>query len=169
MSSGRSRGTGTSEPAQGEPVRRRRFPDMIAQIGARATVLVTGGPFAARASVAQGARGLVLSRRNGEDGRDYFEVSILFGADRVAAPIHIAADDHDVVARWRRHADDLGLPLMMERADGVIVTAYAHVGRVAVSPACVRRRNATLTGRRSRFLLRRKPGVPRASTSAPAN
>ena len=104
------------------------YPDLIAPIGARAGITLTDGPLAARASVAQGARGLVLSRKGGEDGLPYFEVAILFGNDRTATPIHIAADDHDVIARWRSHAADLGLPLMMEREDGVIITAYDHMG-----------------------------------------
>lgn len=160
MSIGQCRGSNPGEPSSrastGATV---GFPDMIAPLGAPAGVMLTGGPLAARASVAQGARGLVLSRRTGEDGLPYFEVSILFGADRTATPIHIAADDHDVIARWREHAADLGLPLMMEREDGVIVTAYEQLGCVRLGPVRLRRRNPATMSRRPRFLMRRKTGL----------
>jgi hypothetical protein len=134
------------------------FPDMIAPLGARAAVTLTDGPLAGRASVAHGAQGLVLSRRCGEDGLPYFEVAILFGNDRTATPIHIAADDHDVIARWRGHASDLGLPLMMEREDGVILTAYDQLGCVRLGALHMRRRNPATMSRRPRFLMRRKTG-----------
>lgn len=162
MSSGQCRG---DNPGQTTPRERVGamvgFPDFLAPLGARAGVTLTDGPLAARASVAHGARGLVLSRRAGEDGLPYFEVAILFGDDRTATPIHIAADDHDVIARWRGHAADLGLPLMMEREDGVVVTAYDHMGCVRLGSLHMRRRNPATMYRRPRFLMRRKTGLRR--------
>lgn len=159
MSSGPCRGSSPGEPPpRANAGAKVGFPDMIAPLGARTGVMLTGGPLAARASVAEGARGLVLSRRNGEDGLPFFEVSILFSGDRTATPIHIAADDHDVIARWREHAAELGLPLMMEREDGVIVTAYEQLGCVRLGPLHLRRRNPATMSRRPRFLLRRKTG-----------
>lgn len=160
MSSGQCRGynPGETTPRVGAPV---GYPDFLAPIGALAGVTLTDGPLAARASVAHGARGLLLSRRTGEDGMPYFEVAILFGDDRTATPIHIAADDHDVIARWRGHAAELGLPLMMEREDGIILTAYDHMGCVRLGSLHMRRRNPATMNRRPRFLMRRKTGLRR--------
>lgn len=137
----------------------RGLSSVVSSLDARAHVRVTAGPLAARQTVAEGACGLVLSRRTGEDGADYFEVSIRFGDDRTPTPIHIAADDHDVIARWRSHARDLGLPLMLEREDGVVLAASEHMGCVMVGPLRLRRRNIRLMERRPRFLTRRKMGL----------
>lgn len=137
----------------------RGFSCVVSPLDARAHVRLSAGPLAARQTVAEGACGLVLSRRTGEDGLDYFEVSIRFGDDRTPTPIHIAADDHDVIARWRSHARDLGLPLMLEREDGVVLAASEHLGCVMVGPLRLRRRNSKLMERRPRFLSRRKMGL----------
>ncbi|MHB2167011.1 DUF6101 family protein [Alsobacter sp. R-9] len=115
-------------------------------------------PLAARRSVARGALGVVLSRRAGT-GQDYFEVAIAFPGEQTATPIHVAADDSDVIARWRRYAEDLGLPLLIEDRDGRVVAPWQHIGLVQLGAVRIRRRTATLAARRPRFLMRRRPGL----------
>ena len=47
---------------------------------------------------------------------------------------------------------------MLEREDGVILTAYDQMGCVVLGSLRLRRRNAALMRRRPRFLTRRKVG-----------
>lgn len=117
------------------------------------------GPMAAGATVARGARGVMLSRRPGPDGCDCFEVSIVFDEGRTPTPILFSADDSDVVARWRRYAADLGLPLVIEDAEGIQHAPWLQMGRVRLGAVRVRRRSAALAQRRPRFLTRRRVGL----------
>jgi hypothetical protein len=66
--------------------------------------------------------------------------------------------DEDVVATWRSLGASSGLPLMMERADGALHSAYAQIGRLQLGEVRIRRRHGLLNGRRPRFLTRRKTG-----------
>lgn len=117
------------------------------------------GPLAARATVARGAQGVMLSRKPGPDGADCFEVSIVFDEGRTPTPILFAADDTDVVARWRRYAADLGLPLVIQDAEGVQHAPWGQIGRVRLGSVRIRRRSAHLAQRRPRFLTRRRMGL----------
>jgi hypothetical protein len=102
----------------------------------------------------------MLSRKPGPDGADCFEVSIVFDEGRTPTPILFAADDTDVVARWRRYAADLGLPLIIEDAEGVQHAPWGQMGRVRLGSVRIRRRSAHLAQRRPRFLTRRRMGLP---------
>ncbi len=121
------------------------------------------GPGAAGRTVASGARGVLLSRIEGEDGDARFAVTIVFEAGREATPLLIAADDVDIIARWRRYAEDLGLPLLIEDQSGRILAPWAQMGRVVLGPRRQRRRSAALAGRRPSFPLRRRAALRFAS------
>ena len=118
------------------------------------------GPMAAGATVARGALGVMLSRKAGLDGTDCFEVAIVFAEGRTPTPILFAVDDSDVVARWRRYAADLGLPMMIEDAGGTVLAPWGQLGRVQLGQVRVRRRSAAVARRRPLFLVRRRMGLP---------
>lgn len=68
--------------------------------------------------------------------------------------------EEDVVAVWRSLAAASGLPMLMEQPEGGFAPAYPQLGRLAVGAVAERRRRlAVLSGRRPRFLARRKPGA----------
>jgi len=67
-----------------------------------------------------------------------------------------ADDDTDVIAEWRKWGSTLGLPLLMEGMDGNTVCAETKLGDVQVGRPRPRRRHSLLSGRRPRFLGRRR-------------
>jgi hypothetical protein len=74
--------------------------------------------------------------------------------------LYQADTDQDVIAEWRLWANALGLPLLMEGLDGRCVAAEDRIGEVEVSDPRPRRRHSFLSGRRPRFLMRRRAGKP---------
>ena len=66
--------------------------------------------------------------------------------------------DEDVVAVWRTLGASSGLPLVIEDAEGVVHQPFPQVGRVQLGQSRMRRRHGSLSGRRPRFLTRRKTG-----------
>ena len=67
-------------------------------------------------------------------------------------------DQDDIVAVWRALGASSGLPLMVERPDGGLDTPYAQVGPLPLGAVRIRRRHGLLSGRRPRFLVRRRTG-----------
>lgn len=66
-------------------------------------------------------------------------------------------DEDEVVATWRSLSAASGLPLLVGREDGSWHQAYPQIGRLLVGQRIERRRLGVLSGRRPRFLVRRKP------------
>ncbi|ACL55405.1 DUF6101 family protein [Methylobacterium nodulans] len=66
--------------------------------------------------------------------------------------------DADVVAVWRRLGAETGLPLLVIQEDGAVTPLGAQLGRVKLGAVRIRRRHGLLSGRRPRFLCRRKTG-----------
>lgn len=70
--------------------------------------------------------------------------------------------DEDAVAIWRSIGDSSGLPLVIVAHDGQLHRAFAKLGRLQLGTIRLRRRVGGLSGRRPRFLARRKSGsLPR--------
>jgi hypothetical protein len=69
-----------------------------------------------------------------------------------------ALSDEDAVAEWRKAGAALGLPLLIGRADGSFDLPYPQIGRLRLGAVRIRRRHGLLSGRRPRFLTRRKTG-----------
>ncbi len=73
-------------------------------------------------------------------------------------------DDGEVVAIWRSLAAASGLPLLVSGPTGALEQPYRQLGRILLGPRSDPRRLAVLSGRRPRFLVRRKtarlPGRP---------
>jgi Family of unknown function (DUF6101) len=64
-------------------------------------------------------------------------------------------DDSEVIALWRRYGRTIGLPLLVEDADGRLATVEERSG----SESHARRGGSPLKGRRPRFLARRAVGA----------
>jgi Family of unknown function (DUF6101) len=77
----------------------------------------------------------------------------------LSVPLFTATDAIDIVAEWRRWANIFGIPLLVEGSDGTLREPFARLGAVRVAAPCGRRRRrGTLSKRRPRILMRRKPG-----------
>lgn len=78
--------------------------------------------------------------------------------------------DEDVIAIWRRMASVSGLPLLLPGPDGTLQQPYPQLGRLLVGEKADRRRLAILSGRRPRFLAKRRatsmPRRPRVHREA---
>lgn len=110
-------------------------------------------------------RGIALRIIPGEHEKDDRVTVSLVHRDRdFDIPLYEASDDEDVIAEWRLWGTTLGLPLMIEGIDGHLVAADKRIGALTVDRPRPRRRHAMLTGRRPRFLTRRRmthlPMVP---------
>ena len=114
---------------------------------------VTALPILCGTPVLSGAsapRGLALDFVEGE-----FIVQ-LWPADG-AGPLRLGPYDYeDVVAVWRRMASTSGLPLLLPGPDGQLQQPYPQIGRLMVGARSERRRLAVLSGRRPRFLAKRR-------------
>ena len=77
-----------------------------------------------------------------------------------------AAHSEDVIAEWRLWGRVLGLPLLVTGNDGALSEPFRRIGAVQHNtPTPRRRRRSPLAKRRPRFLMRRRPGNPRASAT----
>lgn len=64
--------------------------------------------------------------------------------------------DEDAVAIWRSLSASSGLPLLMVGLDGHVSQPFQQIGPLQLGPVRIRRGKAVLSGRRPRFLVRRK-------------
>jgi hypothetical protein len=131
-------------------------PRVRSEVVGRLAAMLASGPFAGRRTVAQGAAGVLLSQS--DLAADLYDISLVHADGRGPTVLVSAQDDSAVVAQWRKTALSLGLPLLVMRDDGEVLQPYEHCGAVTVGPFRYRRRNATLSRRRPRFLQRRKCG-----------
>jgi len=76
--------------------------------------------------------------------------------------------EEDAIAVWRALGNASGLVLSIRVAGGELEAPYDQIGPVRVGRLRDRRRLAVLTGRRPRFLMRRKVGGPAPRSGAPA-
>jgi len=77
---------------------------------------------------------------------------------RLTVPVAIASEPADIAADWQAFARQLGLPMLLERADGRLEPALRQTGQLVVAETKPRRRHSFFADRRPRFLVRRKVG-----------
>ncbi|MEH3117959.1 MAG: DUF6101 family protein [Methylorubrum populi] len=88
-------------------------------------------------------------------GEDRFALLLVDAEGEVAMRLGPFAEE-DVVAVWRAVSAKGGLARMLLREDGAIVPVSQQLGPVVLGRGRQRRRHAALSGRRPRFLVRRK-------------
>lgn len=87
------------------------------------------------------------------DGEFIIQVCPTDGAE----PLRLGPYDYeDVVAVWRQMAAASGLPLLLPGPDGKLQQPYPQIGRLLIGARSDRRRLAVLSGRRPRFLAKRR-------------
>lgn len=104
-----------------------------------------------------GVDGLVLSTEIDALGRRVITIRALYPEGELGYPLDSATDDQNAVALWRGLAREFGLALYLRDARGVMTPVTPRT-EARTSP---RRRGSPLSGRRPRFLARRKgPPAP---------
>lgn len=88
-------------------------------------------------------------------GEDRFALLLVDAEGEVTMRLGPFAEE-DVVAVWRDIASRGGLARLLRREDGAIVPVSQQLGPVVLGKGRQRRRHAALSGRRPRFLVRRK-------------
>ena len=91
-----------------------------------------------------------------EDGRSTFEVALVYGEGEPEVQLRHTGDDDAIIAEWRTLAGQLGLPMLIQMPDGLVIEARQQIGLVQLGNVHLRRRCAAITKRRPRFLCRRK-------------
>lgn len=90
-------------------------------------------------------------------GEDRFDL-LLVGADSAVIGRLGPFCEDEVVALWRDVAGKSGLARMIVKEDGSLAAVSRQIGPVALGLTRTRRRHGLLSGRRPRFLVRRKTG-----------
>ena len=103
-------------------------------------------------------RGVVLRLSAMRDNVFHYEIRLAHRDPDLSVTLQEASDDSEIQADWRLWAKFLGLPTLVEREEGRAEPEAAHMGGVALAHTLARRRGKTITGRRPRFLVRRKTG-----------
>lgn len=98
------------------------------------------------------ARGVVLSTEFMPDGTAAIAIRLLGPSGGLSPAIVVTQDISDVIAEWRGLGRDLDLPLYLRDASGVMTPVTPLRGDIVHA----RRKGSPLSGRRPRFLARRK-------------
>lgn len=114
-------------------------------------------------------RGVGLRVAGARDDGFTYEITLIHADPDLCVALARVDDDLEVQAEWRLWARVLGLPALVERAEGRDEPDSPLIGRVALRDAAPRRRGKTIASRRARFLTRRKVGRPELCARVEAN
>ena len=121
---------------------------------------VVGGVFMRVTVPTSAYRGVALRVIDARDDGFAYEIRLVHADPDLGVTLAETRDDSEIQAEWRLWARVLGLPALVERAEGSDEPDQQLLGRVAVRPSTPRRRGRTILARRPRFLARRKRGRP---------
>lgn len=99
----------------------------------------------------------VAARAIEENGEVTVTLELLHSDPRLSVPLLVANDLDDVAADWRGWAEAYQLPMLLVEANGEVSRLDETIDRAA-EHAQGRRRGNPLSGRRIRFLSKRKNG-----------
>lgn len=99
-----------------------------------------------------GVRGLVLAFETREDDSPLVTIRAMDESGSLAPALHTAYEPDDIIALWRGLGRDLDLPLFILDIRGIMTP----VTSIRPNSAFPRRKGSPLSGRRPRFLMRRK-------------
>ncbi len=93
-----------------------------------------------------------------QGGQPVLAIRTIFRDGRLGQALHVASHDGEVIALWRGLGRDFDLPLYLRDCGGVMTP----VTPPRIAAAAPRRFGSALSGRRPRFLTRRKvpPAMP---------
>jgi hypothetical protein len=119
------------------------------------TTIFGGGRRPAGTEGAYSPLALILSAADSKLETEAFWITVVDGRGKALLDLG-PFEDEDAVAIWRSLAASSGLPLVMADTDGALHLPFRQIGRLHLGPIRMRRRFAVLSGRRPRFLVKRK-------------
>ncbi|MBL8583607.1 MAG: hypothetical protein JNL61_15470 [Rhizobiaceae bacterium] len=130
--------------ARGVVVRR-----VLAQSGLPATIVLPARAF----------RGVAARAIEDAEGNVTVTLELMHADPMLSVPLLVADDLDDVAADWRAWADAYRLPMLLVEADGVARTLDESLGALRTAHMQPRRKGRISSGRRPRFLARRRCGT----------
>jgi hypothetical protein len=112
-----------------------------------------------------GACGLVLAAEHTQDGAALATIRALEADGTLGEAIHITEEPWDIIALWRGLGRDLGLPLYLHDATGGMTPVSPVAGEIIHA----HHRGSALSGRRPRFLARRRMPLAAMAPAGKAN
>ncbi|MCF1741620.1 DUF6101 family protein [Paradevosia shaoguanensis] len=106
--------------------------------------------------------GVAVSTRISDEGVLTSAIELVHGDPELNYQVFEEEGNYNVVAEWQNWGRKLRLPLFIKAGDGSLLPYSQQVDGVMLGNASDRRRLAAESGRRPRFLNRRKPGEPEA-------
>jgi hypothetical protein len=126
--------------------------DLIRDICGRVSTTIMA---AGRSPIAEAHVPGALVLRAVDTESDTFAIAVVDRAGRTLLNLGPFGDE-DAVAIWRSLSASSGLPMLMVGLDGHVSQPFQQIGRLQLGPVRIRRGKAVLSGRRPRFLVRRK-------------
>ncbi|HMN86814.1 MAG TPA: DUF6101 family protein [Bauldia sp.] len=94
----------------------------------------------------------------GDEGAIRVHVELLHDDPGLTLPLLVAEEPEEAAADWQAWGRALNLPLLVVEQDGTIRAPLSRLGQLTVGTPGPRRLRRFLSGRRPRFLRRRKIG-----------
>lgn len=107
---------------------------------------------------AKAFQGVAARAMDDGEGNVTVTLELLHNDPMLCVPLLVAEDLDDIAADWRAWAEAYHLPMLLIEADGVARTLEESLGAVKTAAMRERRKGRVSTGRRPRFLARRKSG-----------
>jgi hypothetical protein len=102
--------------------------------------------------------GVAVSTKISEEGVLSSAIELVHGDPDLNYQVFEEVGNSNVVAEWQNWGKKLRLPLFIKAGDGALLPYSQQVDGVVLGMSTQRRKLASVTNRRPRFLNRRKPG-----------
>lgn len=107
---------------------------------------------------ARAFRGVAARAIEDFEGEVTVTLELMHHDPSLCVPLLVASDLNDVAADWRAWADAYRLPMLLVEADGIARPLEEALGGVKIASPERHRRGRAVSGRRPRFLARRRQG-----------
>lgn|SRR5690606_751715 len=101
----------------------------------------------------------VAARAMEEDGEVLVTLELMHSDPKLSVPLLVASNLDDVAADWRTWSEAYGLPMLLVEADGKVNRLEDTIGGISIDQPKRRRKGNPASGRRIRFLSKRKQGT----------
>lgn len=122
-------------------------------------VLAMSGLPATLVLPARAFRGVAARAIEDGDGNITVTLELMHADPMLSVPLLVADDLDDVAADWHAWAEAYRLPMLLFEADGIARTLDESLGVLRTAQMQPRRRGRISSGRRPRFLARRRCGT----------
>lgn len=100
----------------------------------------------------------VAARAMEEDGEVLVTLELMHSDPKLSVPLLVASNLDDVAADWRAWAEAYGLPMLLVESNGEVAPLTDAINGINLDQPHPRRKGSPISGRRIRFLSKRKKG-----------